>query len=68
MKEQSVAMLGTVNILAQGLEDAMKQGLDWDMAQYPSYKEYPNVSTIVDSHVFSIDSESLTSLKRSASF
>jgi multiple sugar transport system substrate-binding protein len=54
MKEQSVAMLGTVNILAQGLEDAMKQGLDWDMAQYPSYKEYPNVSTIVDSHVFSI--------------
>ncbi|MEF3306611.1 ABC transporter substrate-binding protein [Paenibacillus sp. GYB003] len=54
MKDRSVAMLATVNILALGLEDAMKNGLDWDLAQYPSYKEAPNVSTIVDSHVFTI--------------
>ncbi|CAG7640630.1 hypothetical protein PAECIP111802_02668 [Paenibacillus allorhizosphaerae] len=54
MKDKTVAMLATVNILDLGLEDAMKQGLDWDIAQYPSYKEAPNVATIVDSHVFSI--------------
>lgn len=54
MKDKTVAMLATVNILALGLEDAMKSGLDWDLVQYPSYKEAPNVSTIVDSHVFAI--------------
>ncbi|WP_158301885.1 ABC transporter substrate-binding protein [Paenibacillus mesophilus] len=54
MKEKSTAMLATVNILALGLEDAMKEGLEWDLAQYPSYREFPNVSTIVDSHIFSV--------------
>jgi len=54
MKDKTVAMLATVNILPLGLEQAMKEGLDWDLVQYPSYREAPNVSTIVDSHVFSI--------------
>lgn len=54
LSDQTVAMLATVNILAQGIEDAMKKGLDWDLAQYPSYKESPDVATIVDSHVFTV--------------
>ncbi|MDF2715903.1 MAG: family 1 extracellular solute-binding protein [Paenibacillus sp.] len=54
LSDQTVAMLATVNILAQGIEDAMKKGLDWDLAQYPSYKESPNIATIVDSHVFTV--------------
>ncbi|MBD2866086.1 ABC transporter substrate-binding protein [Paenibacillus oceani] len=54
LKEQTLAMMGTVNMLAIGLEEAMKNGLDWDLVQYPSYRELPNVATIVDAHIFAV--------------
>jgi ABC-type glycerol-3-phosphate transport system substrate-binding protein len=48
-KNKSVAMLGTVNII-NTLGDATKQGLNWDVTQYPSYKEQPNTYGAVDGH------------------
>jgi multiple sugar transport system substrate-binding protein len=53
LKDQNLAMLGTINLLPQ-LEDAGNKGLNWDVAQYPSYKDRPNISGIVDVHVMGI--------------
>ncbi|MBD2865105.1 ABC transporter substrate-binding protein [Paenibacillus oceani] len=45
--EQNIAMLATINIIPF-LKEPTEQGLDWDLAQYPSYKELPNVYGQVD--------------------
>jgi ABC-type glycerol-3-phosphate transport system substrate-binding protein len=42
MKSKTLAMLLDLNILSQ-LSTAQKEGLDWDIAQYPIYKEKPNM-------------------------
>jgi len=54
MNDKNVAMLPVQNILNLGLEAAAAKGLDWDMAQYPSYKNSPNVYGHVDTHIFSV--------------
>jgi multiple sugar transport system substrate-binding protein len=54
MKDQTIAMLPYNNLLNIGLEDATKQGLNWDLAQYPSFKEKPNLYNHVDSQNFLI--------------
>jgi multiple sugar transport system substrate-binding protein len=41
MKNKTLAVLLDLNIFNQ-LETATKEGLNWDMAQYPSYPEKPN--------------------------
>ncbi|MEF3306117.1 ABC transporter substrate-binding protein [Paenibacillus sp. GYB003] len=42
LKEKTVAMYADLAIAGE-LEVAAKNGLDWDVAQYPSYPEKPNV-------------------------
>ena len=42
MKSKTLAILLDLNILTQ-LAAAQKEGLEWDIAQYPSYKEKPNI-------------------------
>jgi multiple sugar transport system substrate-binding protein len=42
MKERNIAMLNQTNIFSQLKEEEQKNGLKWDVAQYPSYKEKPN--------------------------
>ncbi|WP_158606367.1 ABC transporter substrate-binding protein [Paenibacillus ginsengarvi] len=54
MNDKNVAMLPVQNILNLGLEAAEKNGLNWDMAQYPSYKNKPNVYGHVDTHIFAV--------------
>ncbi|TMV46871.1 extracellular solute-binding protein [Paenibacillus mesophilus] len=54
LKDQTLAMIATNNMLNQGLEDAGKKGLQWDIAQYPSFKEKPNVSGHVAAHLVAI--------------
>lgn len=41
MKSKTLAVLLDLNILTQ-LSAAAKEGLNWDVAQYPSYTEQPN--------------------------
>lgn len=41
MKTKTLGVLLDLNILTQ-LTTAQKDGLEWDIAQYPSYKERPN--------------------------
>jgi ABC-type glycerol-3-phosphate transport system substrate-binding protein len=48
-QNKTVAMLGTVNII-NTLGEATNQGLNWDVAQYPSYKGLPNTYGAVDGH------------------
>ncbi|MFE5321819.1 ABC transporter substrate-binding protein [Paenibacillus sp. NPDC056579] len=54
MKDKNIAMLPYNNLLNIGLEDATKNGLNWDVAQYPSYKEKPNIYSHVDAQIFAI--------------
>ncbi|MFE5317291.1 ABC transporter substrate-binding protein [Paenibacillus sp. NPDC056579] len=54
MKDQTIAMLPYNNLLNIGLEEATKLGLNWDLVQYPSYKEKPNLYNHVDSQNFVI--------------
>ncbi|GAA3406302.1 ABC transporter substrate-binding protein [Paenibacillus hodogayensis] len=42
LKEKTLAMYADLSI-ASDLEVASKSGLDWDVVQYPSYPEKPNV-------------------------
>lgn len=55
IKDRNVAMLTTVNLL-----DRLKQApdLQWDVAQFPSYKERPNMYGMYDLHVMSISKTS----------
>lgn len=52
MKDQTIAMLPYNNLLNIGLEDATKMGLNWDLVQYPSYKNKPNLYNHVDAQLF----------------
>ncbi|RKN82241.1 ABC transporter substrate-binding protein [Paenibacillus ginsengarvi] len=54
MKDQNVAMLASINLFDQ-LEKASKDGFtNWDVAQYPSYPDKPNVYGMVDTHIVAI--------------
>ncbi|TNJ59409.1 extracellular solute-binding protein [Paenibacillus hemerocallicola] len=57
IKERRVAMYGTVNLLTK-LPDAVTNGLRVGIAQYPSYKEQPNVYGSVDAHYIMISKQS----------
>jgi multiple sugar transport system substrate-binding protein len=47
-KEQNLAMGGSVTSLLMQFKDMDKTGLNWDLAQFPSWKERPNVSSFAD--------------------
>lgn len=57
IKNRKVAMYGTVNIFTK-MTDAVTQGLNVGVAQYPSYKEQPNVYGYVDAHYMLISKQS----------
>jgi ABC-type glycerol-3-phosphate transport system substrate-binding protein len=46
LKDKTVGMLGTTNLNSR-LQEVYKD-LNWDMVQYPSYKDKPNVFGMVD--------------------
>lgn len=48
-KERNTAMLTTVNVFNM-VADAAKEGVNLDVAQYPSYRDRPNTYGLVDSH------------------
>jgi ABC-type glycerol-3-phosphate transport system substrate-binding protein len=52
-KERNLAMYATYNILDK-LKVPTESGLNWDMVQYPSYKDAPNRSGMVDIHMISV--------------
>ncbi|CAG7656845.1 ABC transporter substrate-binding protein [Paenibacillus allorhizosphaerae] len=56
IKEKNVAMLASTNLMAQ-IGNA-STGIDWDIAQYPSYKEKPNISGKLDSHNLAVSKTS----------
>jgi len=57
IKNRRVAMYATVNLLTK-LTDAVKNGLNVGLAQYPSFKEQPNVYGYVDAHYMLISRQS----------
>jgi ABC-type glycerol-3-phosphate transport system substrate-binding protein len=50
LRSKTIAMLPTVNILNR-MDEATKNGLSWDIVQYPSFKERPNVYGYPDIHL-----------------
>lgn len=56
-KDRTLAMLGQNNLFSE-LEVASKDGLNWDVAQYPSLPSKPNIMTDVDAHLVLISSTS----------
>jgi ABC-type glycerol-3-phosphate transport system substrate-binding protein len=58
--DRSIAMLNQTNIFSQ-LKDAEKDGLKWDVAQHPYYKEKPN--TYGNSTVYMIGAVPTTKYK-----
>lgn len=50
MKDRTLAMFATGNNFNLLQSDA-GQGLNWDIAQYPSYPDKPNMAGMVDEHV-----------------
>jgi multiple sugar transport system substrate-binding protein len=56
IQQKDQAMLAAVNILWR-IEDA-KNGLNWDMAQYPSFPDKMNVGGMVDVHVVGVTNTS----------
>lgn len=57
VQNRTVAMWPTVNVLGSLIEGE-KEGLNWDLAQYPSYKETPNVYGTVDAHLMFVATSS----------
>lgn len=53
--DQTLAMYPTLNYLPN-LKDV--EGLDWDIAQYPSFEEKPNVGMMVDMWILHITNQS----------
>jgi len=51
MKDRNVAMLATINLFHSL---AKFPDLNWDVAQYPSYKDNPNIFGMFDMHVLTI--------------
>jgi multiple sugar transport system substrate-binding protein len=55
LKEQTLAMAPSfTNLMITAMQDAEKNGLNWDVVQTPSWKELPNVSFWMDIHQFFI--------------
>ncbi|MBD2866825.1 ABC transporter substrate-binding protein [Paenibacillus oceani] len=54
LNEKTLAMLPTINLMNLGLESAQKEGLNWDIVQYPSYPDKPNTYGHVDTHLVAI--------------
>lgn len=54
IKDRNLAVLPTHNILNLGLETASKEGMNWDIVQYPSYPDKPNTYGHVDTHLIAI--------------
>jgi multiple sugar transport system substrate-binding protein len=48
IKEKNVAMLASTNLMAQ--IGSAADTVNWDIAQYPSYKDKPDISGKLDSH------------------
>lgn len=57
IKKQNVAMYGSINLF-YALKDAVKNGFNLGIAQYPSFKEQPNVFGMVDAHYMFISKQS----------
>lgn len=55
IKDQTLAMYPSLNLLSN-LKDA--KNLNWDIAQYPSFKELPNTGMQVDEYIFHITKQS----------
>jgi ABC-type glycerol-3-phosphate transport system substrate-binding protein len=53
LKDKTVAMFATTNQI-HAMVDASKEGLHWDVVQYPSFPGRENISTDVDAFVFEI--------------
>lgn len=53
MRNKNIAMLATIQIIDR-LKEASDSGVNWDLVQYPSYPDQPNVSGMVDLHVIGI--------------
>lgn len=49
LKDKTMAMLIDYNLFYQ-LEEPMKNGLNWDIAEVPSYPDKPNIAGSVDTH------------------
>src|SRR5690606_18684908 len=56
-KDKNVGIVITSNSISLFL-NAEKEGLNWDMAQYPSYKDRPNVFGYVDTNLIAITKNS----------
>jgi multiple sugar transport system substrate-binding protein len=52
-EKRNLAMLASVNNLRQ-IEPATAEGLNWDMAQYPSFPEIMNIGGMVDAHIIGV--------------
>ncbi|MCZ8511646.1 extracellular solute-binding protein [Paenibacillus filicis] len=48
IKDKNVAMLASTNLMAQ--MGSASNEVNWDIAQYPSFQDKPNISGKVDSH------------------
>ncbi|MCC2684472.1 MAG: family 1 extracellular solute-binding protein [Paenibacillaceae bacterium] len=57
LTKRVLAMDATINLFSR-LEEPTKQGLRWDVAQYPSFKEKPNTVTYPDLHEIMVSSAS----------
>ncbi|MDF2724453.1 MAG: transporter substrate-binding protein [Paenibacillus sp.] len=57
MKDRNQAMVGTINLLYRLIGDEGK-GINWDVVQYPSYPERPNIFGRVDVHNLQISQTS----------
>jgi ABC-type glycerol-3-phosphate transport system substrate-binding protein len=55
MKDKTVAMVANVNLFPYL---AQVSDLNWDLVQYPSYKEKPNVYGMFDLHIMSVSKTS----------
>lgn len=53
-EDKTLAMYPTVNRISFLMENAPKNGLNWDVAQYPSMPGKPGINTDVDAHLFGI--------------
>ncbi|MCZ8511773.1 extracellular solute-binding protein [Paenibacillus filicis] len=57
IKDRTLAMFATGNNFNLLQSDAAK-GLNWDIAEYPSYPDKPNVAGMVDEHVMFVTKQS----------
>lgn len=56
IRDRTLAMWATWN--SNAMSEATKEGLQWDMVQFPSYKDQPNISHMVDAFVMIISATS----------